>query len=123
MHRNFFYCRWSWLSHGAAKLMRSELGNLNHIYGKELNKPDVHQMKGRFSRLENWVTFRDSPYQPSIDQQRSFRLGGAPPGPRPRNTIEPMQDRMARDVHGKQTAQVADRHQCVNQSDKGTREN
>ena len=32
-----------------------------------------------FSRAEHWVTFRDSPYQPSIAQQSSLRLDGALP--------------------------------------------
>ena len=39
-----FDCGWSLLGHGTA-----DIGNLNHIYERELNKPDVHQMKGRWN--------------------------------------------------------------------------
>ena len=39
-------------------------------------------------RLRIWVTFRDSPFQPSVDPQRSLRLDWAPPSPRSRTTFE-----------------------------------
>jgi hypothetical protein len=32
-----------------AEIKRLDLGNLNPIYERELNKPDVHQMKGRWN--------------------------------------------------------------------------
>ena len=34
------------MSYGAAEIKGCDLGNLNPIYERELNKPDVHQRKG-----------------------------------------------------------------------------
>ena len=45
------------------------------------------------------VSFRNSPYQPSIDPQMSLRLAGAP-----RTTFESRE--MARDEHGRQAGHV-----------------
>ena len=33
--------------YGAAEIKRLDLCNLNPIYERDLNKPDVHQKKGR----------------------------------------------------------------------------
>ena len=44
-----FFPRWSSLSHGVAERKRLDLGNLNPIYERELNKLDVHQVKGRWN--------------------------------------------------------------------------
>ena len=40
---------WPSLSHGAAETNGLDLGNLNPIYARELNKPDVRQRKGRWN--------------------------------------------------------------------------
>ena len=45
----FFYYGWSLLNHGAAEIKGCDLGNLNPIYERELNKPDVHQRKGMWN--------------------------------------------------------------------------
>jgi len=37
------------LSHCAAEIKRLDVGKLNPIYERELNKPDVHQRKGRWN--------------------------------------------------------------------------
>ena len=36
-------CGWSLLSHGVAEIKRLDLCNLNPIYERKLNEPDVHQ--------------------------------------------------------------------------------
>jgi hypothetical protein len=36
-----------------AEIKRMDLGNINPIYESELNKPDVHQMKGRWNVSKN----------------------------------------------------------------------
>ena len=46
MTLTFFDCGWSLLSHCVAERKRLNLGNLNPIYERELNKLDVHQVKG-----------------------------------------------------------------------------
>ena len=35
------------MNHGVAEIRRLNLGNLNPIYERELDKLDVHQVKGR----------------------------------------------------------------------------
>jgi hypothetical protein len=40
---------WSLLCHSVAEIKKLDLGNLNPIYEREINKPDVHQMKGRWT--------------------------------------------------------------------------
>ena len=35
------------MSRGVAEIKRVDLGNLNPIYERGLDKPEVHQMKGR----------------------------------------------------------------------------
>ena len=42
LHVSGIDCGWSLLSHGVAEKTRLDLGNLNPIYERELNKPDVH---------------------------------------------------------------------------------
>ena len=42
------------MSHGVVKIKRLDLGNLNPIYERELNKPDVHQRKGRWVVSNDW---------------------------------------------------------------------
>jgi hypothetical protein len=41
-----------------AEIKRLGLDNLNHMYERELNKPDVHQMKGRWNVLKSRETGR-----------------------------------------------------------------
>ena len=41
------------MSHNASEIKRVDLGNLNPIYERELNSPDVRQRKGR------WIVFVD----------------------------------------------------------------
>ena len=37
------------MHHGVADIKRPDLGNLNSIYETELNKLDVHHVKGRWN--------------------------------------------------------------------------
>ena len=37
------------MNHGVAEIKTLDLGNLNPIYERELNKLDVHQVKGRWN--------------------------------------------------------------------------
>ena len=44
---------WSLLCHSVAEIKRLDLGSLNPIYERELDKLDVHQ------RTERWNVFKD----------------------------------------------------------------
>ena len=37
-----------------AEMIRLDLGNINPIYERELNKPDVHQRRGRWNVSNFW---------------------------------------------------------------------
>ena len=43
-------CGWSLLNHGVAKRKRCDLGNLNPIYERELDKLDSHHQRQAYAR-------------------------------------------------------------------------